>query len=411
MPRNHKNWLTAYMDYTKHSESPDAFHFWTGVATIAGALRRRVWIDMRHFEWTPNFYIVLVGPPGIASKSTTLRIGINLLEKVQTDNTTGSIKFGPQSMTWQALTESIGAATEYMDFMKTDGTMDTIAMSAITCAIPELGTFLKMEDKALVDVLISMWDGQIESWGHKTKSSGNVDIRNPWLNMIGCTTPTWLAQNFPVAAIGGGLTSRMMFVYAEAKRHLVAYPDEHVEESDYQDKRKKLVEDLTRIASLRGSYIISKDARDWGRTWYENLWRSRPTDMANDRYSPYIARKQTHMHKLAIVLAAARSDKLIIEKDDLVQAEKLLVSIEPHMLKVFEAVGQVDQAKHIATILSYVKAYKWIEINALYTLLMNNMTKRDFSDSLAIAVEQKLLLPESRGLKRGITLPSIPTMH
>lgn len=411
MPRHHKNWLNAYMDFTKYSESPDAYHFWTGVATIAGALRRRVWIDMRHFAWTPNFYIVLVGPPGVASKSTTLRIGINLLEKVPTDQLTGSIKFGPQSMTWQSLTESIGDATEFMDYMRTDGTMDTVAMSAITCAVPELGTFLKMEDKALVDVLISMWDGQLETWGHKTKSSGSVEIRNPWLNLIGCTTPTWLEQNFPVAAIGGGLTSRIMFVYAESKRHLVAYPDEHIEEKDYDEKKKKLVEDLTRIASLSGGYLLSKDARDWGRDWYAKHWAQRPADMVNDRYSPYIARKQTHMHKLAIVLAAARSDKLLIEKEDLQKAEQLLVSIEPHMLKVFEAVGQVDQAKHLAVILAYVRAYKWIEINRLYSLLMNNMAQRDFKEALVIACDQKLVRLETKGLERGVAIVTPPTMH
>lgn len=409
MPRNFPNWLTAYMEHTKHSESPDAFHFWTGVSTIAGALRRRVWIDMRHFQWTPNFYIVLVGPPGIASKSTTIRIGTSLLEKVD------GIKFGPQSMTWQALTEAIAEATEYVDFIRPDGTGDTVAMSAVTCAVPELGTFLKMEDSALVDVLISMWDGQQENWGHKTKSSGNVDIRNPWLNLIGCTTPTWLEQNFPEAAIGGGLTSRIMFIYGDTKRHLVAYPDELIQEADYADRRDKLVSDLKRISTLTGGYAISKDARDWGRDWYAKLWAARPPDMANDRYSPYISRKQTHIHKVAMVLAAAQRDKLIIEKDDLIQADKLLTSIEPDMLKVFEAVGMVDQAKHIATITSHVKAYGWIEVNTLYRLLMNNMTQRDFKEALTIAVTQRLIRPEQRmgtaGMQNGLASLLPPTIH
>jgi Protein of unknown function (DUF3987) len=409
MARHFANWLTSYMEHTKHSESPDAFHFWTGVSTIAGALRRRVWIDMRYFQWTPNFYIVLVGPPGIASKSTTLRLGTNLLMKVD------GIKFGPQSMTWQALTESIAEATEYVDFIRADGTGDTVAMSAVTCAVPELGTFLKMEDSALVDVLISMWDGQLENWGHKTKSSGNVDIRNPWLNLIGCTTPTWLEQNFPEAAIGGGLTSRIMFIYGDTKRHLVAYPDEMIQEADYVDRQTKLVEDLKRISTLTGGYSISPDARMWGRDWYSKLWAARPPDMANDRYSPYISRKQTHMHKLAIVLAAAQRDKLIIEKDDLILADKLLTSIEPDMLKVFEAVGMVDQAKHIATITSHVKAYGWIEVNTLYRLLMNNMTQRDFKEALTIAVTQRLIRPEQRattqGMQNGLASLLPPTIH
>ncbi|KKK66944.1 hypothetical protein LCGC14_2958990, partial [marine sediment metagenome] len=81
--RNYDNWLSGYAEYTKHSESPDLFHFWTGVFTIAGALRRQVWIDQRYFQWTPNFYIVLVGPAGIAAKSTSLRLGTSLLRRVE----------------------------------------------------------------------------------------------------------------------------------------------------------------------------------------------------------------------------------------------------------------------------------------------------------------------------------------
>ena len=83
MPRNFPNWLQGYLEYTKASESPTPFHFWTGVSTIAGALRRRVWIDQRYFQWTPNFYIVLVGPAGVAAKSTSLRSGMKLLEKLK----------------------------------------------------------------------------------------------------------------------------------------------------------------------------------------------------------------------------------------------------------------------------------------------------------------------------------------
>jgi hypothetical protein len=89
------------MNFTRASESPDAYHFWTGVGTIAGTLRRRVWLDMRHFQWTPNFCIILVGPPGVANKSTTIRIGSSLLAQVD------GIHFGPQSMTWQSLIQTL----------------------------------------------------------------------------------------------------------------------------------------------------------------------------------------------------------------------------------------------------------------------------------------------------------------
>lgn len=402
--RNHKHWLTAYMHFTRASESPDAFHFWTGVGTIAGALRRRVWIDMRHFQWTPNFYIILVGPPGVASKSTTIRIGTSLLEQVP------GIHFGPQSMTWQSLTQTMEAAVEYVKYVDRSGVDQLQAMSPVTCSVPELGTFLKMDDSALVDVLISMWDGQLESWGHQTKSSGNIEIKNPWLNLLACTTPSWLEQHFPTSMIGGGLTSRIMFIYGDKKRHLVAYPDEVTKDTDYAQMRQSLIEDLQRIALLSGNYALSPSARKWGTDWYERLWSSRPTDMANDRYSGYISRKQTHIHKVAIVLAAAQRDQLVVEQSDLEQADALLASIEPHMIKVFESVGVVDESKNMANIIAHVRAYSWIDPTSLFNLLRNNITEKDFKNAVRIAVEQGLVSVEVRNGKRGLSVAK-PTIN
>jgi hypothetical protein len=208
--------------------------------------------------------------------------------------------------------------------------------------------------------------------------------------------------------IGGGLTSRIMFIYGDKKRHLVAYPDTQILAHDYATQKAALVEDLKRIALLSGNYILTRSARKWGEDWYERLWRTRPADMANDRYSGYLSRKQTHIHKLAIVLAAAQRDQLLIEEADLIEADALLTIIEPHMIKVFESVGVVDESKHIANILAHVKAYKWIEGNDLFNFLRNNMTERDFKNALRIAVAQGLIEVEARLGKRGLTVAKAP---
>lgn len=404
MPSRHfSHWLKAYMRYSAASEAPDVFHFWVGVSTLAGAIRRRMWIDMNHFQWTPNFYIILVGPPGVATKSTTTRMGMSLLEHVD------GIQFGPQSMTWQSLTQKMETAQEYVKYTDPKGLDTQVAMSPITCSIPELGTFLKVDDTALVDVLISMWDGQLETWGHTTKVSGDIIVKNPWLNLIGCTTPSWLEGNFPQHMIGGGLTSRMMFIYGDTKRQLIAYPDEYVHSSDYLEMKKKMIEDLQQIALMSGPMKIDEDARKWGRDWYAKLWGTRPSNMADDRYAGYLSRKQTHIHKLAIVLAAAQRDEPLILRDDLIEADALLTSIEPHMIKVFESVGVVDESKHVAQLLAYVRAYKWVGGNDLFNLLRNNITEKDFKNALRIAVEGGLLRVETRNGKSGLVVAAKPT--
>jgi hypothetical protein len=108
MPRHFSNWLKAYCLFTDSREAQLDFHFWTGVSTIAAALRRKVWKDELLFKWTPNFYIIFVGPAGIVTKSTTLNIGYKLLAQVP------NIHFGLDSR--QARSERICAAVDYRPY-------------------------------------------------------------------------------------------------------------------------------------------------------------------------------------------------------------------------------------------------------------------------------------------------------
>jgi hypothetical protein len=106
MARNHADWLKAFVDYASYGEAPKRMYFWTGVSTLAGALRRRVWIDQFYFQWYCNMYVILVAPPGVVSKTTTADVGMNLLRQVP------GIGFGPSVVTWQALVQGFAQAAE-----------------------------------------------------------------------------------------------------------------------------------------------------------------------------------------------------------------------------------------------------------------------------------------------------------
>lgn len=389
MARHFSDWLKAYMDYTRASESPDQFHFWTGVATVAGALRRRVWISQNIFDWVPNFYIVLVGPPGVAAKSTTLDLGMDLLREID------GINFGSESGSWQKLAKSLEGAVEYIDCTMPDGMVVKLPMSCLTIPVSELGTFLKMNDDSYVSALISLWDGR-RDFKHDTLTGGTTDIKYPWLNMIGATTPSWLESNFPENAIGGGLTSRILFVYGERKRHLVAYPGRIKLRSDHLKMRQQLIDDLQQIASLCGEYVLDQKAEIWGIEWYQKHWSGVPTHMASDRYGGYRSRKQTHIHKLAMVLAASRSGKLVITEQELRDADALVTELEQDMLRVFESIGVVDEAKYLGSILTFVRAYKWIDGHSLRRLTYNTIPDKEFKAACQAGLDAGLIAIEFR---------------
>jgi hypothetical protein len=332
---------------------------------------------MSHFQWTPNFYIVFVAPAGVATKSTSVRIGTKLLRQIP------NIYFGPSSLTWQFLVKALSEAQTLVKYGKTpEGDDSYLPMACITCAINELGTFLQPSEAKMVDVFTDLWDAQLESWSHGTATHGSTKIENPWLNIIAAVTPAWLRENFPESLIGGGLTSRMIFVFADKKRHLVAYPGLERISEEVTLQQNDLVADLLTMSQLIGEYVIEPEGIVWGTEWYYKHWTTRPEHLSNERFGGYIARKQTHLHKLAIVLAAAQRNELIITKKDLIMANAMVTGLELDMINVFESIGTSDTAKNMHAMLMHLSVYGKMSRDKLWQKCANTITPPAFNEAL-----------------------------
>ena len=387
MARKHPDFIRAYMEYSKHSEAPDRFHFWTAVSTIAGALRRQVWIDQHHFQWTPNFYIVFVAPAGIISKSTTAKIGMDLLKQVP------DITFGPNIITWQSLVQSLSESKIEVNINN-----KFHPMSAITILSSEFGTFLNPQDREMVDVLVDLWDGQVGVFEKKTKTSGEDSVVNPWINIVACTTPHWIADNFPEYMIGGGFVSRTIFVYGDKKRHFCAYLDEAIPKG-FKQRQADLVHDLRDIAkNCKGEVKLSKEAKAWGTDWYERLYTERPPELASERIASYLARRQTHMHKLAIVLSVAQSNNCIIEAEHLQAADAILQENEKFLPKVFEKIGD-DTVQKANNIVNLLRANGKLPLDEAYAKLFYNMSFNQFKEGLESAIKAGLVVQKAENGK------------
>jgi hypothetical protein len=375
--RNYPDWIKAYLEYTQFSEAPSKFHFWTAVSVVAGALRRRVWIDQGYFQWVPNFYIVFVSPPGIVSKSTTADIGMSLLRPVP------GVHFGPNSLTWQSLTKTLSEITEGIELP--DGTL--YPMSALTIVAGELGSLLNFEDREMIDVFVDLWDGRKGLWHRKTKTSGEDQIQNPWVNILGCTTPAWVRRNFDRYLLGGGFTSRTIFVFANEKRQLEAYPGDRVVGAAFADTQLKLTQDLEAIGQLLGNYVLSPQAKAWGRMWYEKHYaRYKSTDPGDEGMTSFLARKQTQIHKLAMILSAAKSDELVIHQAELEFADKMLDSVEADLPDIFGRIAERDEVQDAVTVLQVVAMRKKVPHTELYRIVFSRMSHTQFDQALGSLV-------------------------
>lgn len=336
-------------------------YWWVGVSAIAGALRRRSYIDQYYFRWYPNFYVVLVAPPGVVSKSTTANIGMDLLKRVP------GIIFGPNVVTWQALVQCLNKAQEEVEI--TPGHYETQACLTINSS--ELGNLLNPQDREMVDMLVSVWDGA--DIRKVTKGSGSDEVPRPLINLIACTTPSWIASSIPEYMLGGGLLSRCVFVFADRKERFVAYPGLAVPK-DISAIADLLVEDLATISALSGEFGMTAEAVRWGEAWYARLFARQNGD---SRLRDYVTRKQTHLHKLAMILSVSRRDDLVITPQELEEADVALRKVEEQMGEVFNQVGKTPEASAAEQVLEMVKARGRTDAMELYKLLHSRFPREE----------------------------------
>lgn len=335
------NWLSTYLDYTKPLESPTSYHIWCGIAIVAACLRRVVWADIG-FEIYPNLYIVLVGPAGKCRKTVAINTATKLTTKLQ------DVKLSADAITREALIRAIKDSQAMLTLVH--GGVYT--HSSLTVISKELSVFLGTGNHDLLSLLTDLYDCA-ERWEYRTKGSGIDTIYGAWLNILGASTPAWLVGSMPLTAIGGGFTSRVIFVVEDNVRHKNAFPrlDKNL--------RKSLANDLETISMIRGEMKLTPTAIKMFEEWYNRKSNETITDA---RFSGYVERKHVHLIKTAMVLSACDSKSgNMIEDIHIAQALKFLTDIEENMVRAFGAAGRSPIAADIDTILNAIRGARRIE--------------------------------------------------
>lgn len=369
--RHFDNWLQAYENYTDNTEAPRSFHAWTGISVLGAALARKCWVNVGRFTLYPSFYITFVAPPGIATKSTTAGMGMDLLEEA------GVIRKFDGSLTWQSIIDELQDASGQVTVNN-----KRLEMASLQLFASELGVLLSSGDSGeMIDMFVDLWDGK-PRFKRRTRGGGVTEIARPFLNMLACTTPSWLAKNAANYVIDGGFFSRTIFVYADKKAKYIAYPDDTAD----PDMRGHLVADLKRIAQLCGEFTITDEARAWGDQWYVELHENPPEHLANEMFQFYRSRRQAHLHKVAMVLSAARSTEQVIDIEDMVIAESLLVSMEKDLANVYEAVVAAEKVESYKLIVKGVRTNPGVLKTDLFRNMASKVTYHEFEAGINAAI-------------------------
>ena len=135
----------------------------------------------------------------------------------------------------------------------------------------------------------------------------------------------------------------------------------------------------------------------WGEQWYEEHFASRPAHLSEERFGGYLARKQTHIHKLAMVLAASEHSKLEISMKNLSFANDVVTALENDMPKVFSQIN-ADGAKPQNQLLSILKKHgKPLTIEGLHQHVFQTMGHQQFTDGLVAGIKSGLIKKFQKG--------------
>jgi hypothetical protein len=365
MRRELPSWIDGFVEYTENTEPAYLFRKWVGIAVVAAALRRKGYLEWGLTNFYPNMYIVLVGPPG-SRKGTAMGPGAYFLRYL-------GIPVAAEAITREALIKELKNSIESVQDPKTG---QLLMHSSLTVFSPELTVFLGYNNVQLMADLADWYDCA-DSWTYRTKNVGTDQITGVYVNLLGATTPEMLQTTMPRDAIGGGLTSRMIFVYESKKGKICPLP---LLEEKHIELEEKLKHDIEAISLLTGTFKITEEFVDLWVPWYTDQEENPP--FKDDRFAGYFNRRPSHALKLSMIMSAARSNKLVMEKCDLESAIELLEATEKKMVRAFGGIGQTKLASVMEKILQTIRIKGRIELTELQRMYYYDADNEELSKIL-----------------------------
>jgi hypothetical protein len=397
---NHRvfpDWIAAFVKTYDFIEPTDKLLFWSGVSAIASAVQHNVIIDQISYKLPLNHYIIFVGDAGIRKSSAILQMR-NALSTIAKQI---GVKFTAQSSSWQAIIDDLADNSRLEMIYDSSGSLDHTYVTAI---LGEFGSMFKADDPGMVDFLVDLWDLH-SVWSKKARKDGKtIELHRPSLNIIGGTTPSWIADNFRRSLAKGGLGSRIIWVYEDKVKELVPFVDDATP-PDYAIRLSSLSRDLAHIASLKGVMRFSEGARVLMRDWYKSAHSALLNRGEDSVEAGFISRKQAHAFKLASILSLARGDSLEIDEQDMRRAMEMIDSVLPDIAIIFKAFDVTKFGEHVAIIEDRIEAsgIKAPESQVLARLGRRIANRKMFDEAIDMLASQGLVLIEGAVPARKLT--------
>lgn len=370
--------LTAFCKYTEDTEIPDIFSLWVGVSSVAAVLGRDCFLDFGPFVIYPNLYIVLVAGSAKCRKSSAIGIGATLLGRMSP-----GVRILSQKMTPEHL---IGALSGMA--AKDETSIVTEAEGIVI--VDELSTLIDRNafKSGLIPILTKLYDSEDFEYG--TVGRGIEHVKNPCLSILGGSTMAWIKEAIPAVAIGGGFTSRVVFVFRDKMERAVPWPNLTRENKKRSDD---IVHDLNEVAKMRGAFGLTTNARTSYDAEYHRFRES--SDFFNmPNLSGYAGRRHTTLLKVSMIVSAARTDSRLVDIKDVGTAINIMRNVETDMPKVLHAISREFIGDVGEEVLTIIKNKGVIRRSDLVKAVRHKLSVRGLDEVLEVFAEMKAVKTE-----------------
>ena len=239
----------------------------------------------------------------------------------------------------------------------------------------EFGVFLTgaAKDPAIIELLTKLYDCEM-SFDYHTIARGKEFVGNVWCGLLAATTPEWLQLAMPYHAIGGGFTSRIVFVYQREPEKLIPFPKLTPKMLELQEV---LADGLKEMAKLKGRVELTKDAKEWFEDWYCEVFRAEnvPAELQG-----YYGRKHDLLLKVAVLVAVSDRMALVVNDEDLAVALRVLNENEKAMFVALQSIQTSEGGMKTKRIESLIRSKGEIAHSKLLQTVSHSLGAKELAE-------------------------------
>jgi hypothetical protein len=321
--RKLESWIDGFLEYTSGLPSPKIWRKWTGIATLAGAIERKIWTVNSIGQVHATLYIIIVGPPGTGKTLLTSTIQdfwyhLKDLHAPHSDLTGASLK------------DRLREAERRV--VRPNCQPSILSFNSIAIAVNELSILIKGFDPELMHILTDIYDGKRFGESRRGKDL-TYSVDHPQINLVAATNPHYLNAILPEGAWSEGFASRLCLIYSGEK---ILAPIFKMRKANVELK-ESLIHDLKIIHGLIGNYQFEDGAADAIENWHMAGGPPAPT---HPKLLSYNSRRTYLLLKLCLIAAASESNEPVITVDHYNIALEWMLEAEEFMPDIFKSFAQ-----------------------------------------------------------------------